>query len=511
LFNLVLYYKIGGQMPNFAKSLVRVLLPVSVILCANPLVVIAQSNQQLYTPTSVVTGQCAGQASKPGCVLPTLFGSNGLTLFNNPQFPHFAHFSGSAVTTLNQTLGSAIATQLVILPLISPSSGFTFKYDPDSDTYTPTSTSFGPVYAERAETIGRHKVAFGVDYQRFRFSNIDGVDLRNIPAVFAHIKNTGPGGVPEPYESDVISSANSISLNMDQTTVYGTVGLTNRIDISIALPIVSVRMNANSYDQIIRVSGNSIPLGPGININPHEFDANGAQSKIYSHGGSAAGAGDATFRVKGNVLQTDSWRAALGLDVRAPTGDAYSFTGSGAWGIKPFVAISKPSLAGMQRVSPHANVGYEWNGSSILAGNITGTTYGENSAGQATFATGPSVKSHLPGFLFYTFGADIGATRRLTFAFDYLGQLVFGAPRVFQTTFVTADLKGQFPDATGSLTLPDISGGKDNVGLNNGSAGIKYNIYGNLLLTANILFRLDNKGLRQDVTPLVGLSYAFGK
>jgi len=29
-------------------------------------------------------------------------------------------------------------------------------------------------------------------------------------------------------------------------------------------------------------------------------------------------------------------------------------------------------------------------------------------------------------------------------------------------------------------------------------------------LTADILFRLDNKGLRQNVTPLVALSYAFG-
>ena len=89
---------------------------------------------------------------------------------------------------------------------------------------------------------------------------------------------------------------------------------------------------------------------------------------------------------------------------------------------------------------------------------------------------------------------------------DYLGQALFDAPRVFRTVFPTQNV----PGGLGSQLLPTISGGKDNVALNSGAAGIKYNLFGNLLLTANILFRLDNKGLRQDVTPLVALSYTFG-
>ena len=60
------------------------------------------------------------------------------------------------------------------------------------------------------------------------------------------------------------------------------------------------------------------------------------------------------------------------------------------------------------------------------------------------------------------------------------------------------------------MTLPTISGGSDNLALNSGAAGLKYNLFGKLLLTADLLFRLDNKGLRQNVTPLVALSYAFG-
>ena len=52
---------------------------------------------------------------------------------------------------------------------------------------------------------------------------------------------------------------------------------------------------------------------------------------------------------------------------------------------------------------------------------------------------------------------------------------------------------------------------KITVGLNNGAAGIKYNLFGRLLVTGDILFRLDNKGLRQNVVPLVAVSYAFGR
>src|SRR5215470_17762888 len=58
---------------------------------------------QPLVPGTIVTGQCQGQGGAPGCVLPNLFGPTGLTVFPNPGFPHYAHFIGSAQTTLNQT------------------------------------------------------------------------------------------------------------------------------------------------------------------------------------------------------------------------------------------------------------------------------------------------------------------------------------------------------------------------------------------------------------------------
>ena len=81
------------------------------------------------------------------------------------------------------------------------------------------------------------------------------------------------------------------------------------------------------------------------------------------------------------------------------------------------------------------------------------------------------------------------------------------APRAFSSNVATQNI----PGGTGSLTLPTISGGSDTIGLNNGAVGLKYNLFGKLLIIGDVLFRLDNKGLRQNVTPLVALSYEFGQ
>jgi hypothetical protein len=477
-------------MPISSSGFVRIL---GVLLLSWGAALVCSAQGVPLVPGDIVTGECRGHESEPGCVLPSLFGPQGLTLKFDPNNPHFAHFIGSAQETLNQGVGTAIATQLAILPIISPTSGFTYRYDSAAGVFVRSTTSFGPIYTERAETIGRGKVSFGISYQRFRFGSLDGIDLRKIPAVFAHIPPSS--GTALPFYADVIQTSSSLNLNMDQTMLYGTVGITNRLDVSVAIPIVSVRFGADSVANITRVSGPA--SGANNTPNPHLFD-NGGFTNIYSQHGSASGIGDVTFRIKESVYQGENLRVAAALDIRAASGDARQFLGSGAVGIKPFLAIS-----GGKRLSPHLNLGYQWNGDSILAGNITGTTVSPETA---TIQKGPATSSRLPGQFFYSLGADYGVTKRLTLDFDYLGQVLINAPRVFRSTSTTLNI----PGGTGALTLPTVTAGKDTIGLNNGAVGFKYNFFNRLLFTGDLLFRMDNKGLRQNVTPLIALSYAFG-
>ena len=471
--------------------------------------------QSLLQQGTVVTGLCYGHESNPGCVLPNLFGSTGLTLaVPAGGFSHYAHFVGAAQTTLNTTLSTAIATQLAILPIISPASGFTFNYDASAGVYVRSTTSFGPVYSERAETIGRGKFSFGVSYQRFRFSTLDGINLHNIPAVFSHVPGTGPAGADEPYEADVIQTTNSLGLNMDQTLMFATVGVTDHLDLSVAVPISSVRFDAVSVANIDRVSGQYFTLSTTGQVfpNPHSF-AGGSLTNYYASTptGSAAGIGDVTFRAKQSVYRGPNVQVSAAVDVRTPTGNAREYLGSGAVGVKPFVIISAN-----HRFSPHLNLGYQWNGSSILAGNLTGSTIFEQNE-QVYITNGPATKSRLPGDLTYSLGADYGVSKLLTLSFDYLGQTLINAPRVLRDYAQTDNDSGVCNVVSGttycgmsSMTLPTISGTKDTITLSNFAVGLKYNLFHQLLLTADLLFRMDDKGLRQNVTPLIALSYAFG-
>ena len=68
--------------------------------------------------------------------------------------------------------------------------------------------------------------------------------------------------------------------------------------------------------------------------------------------------------MKNSFRRTPESGFALGLDVRLPTGDEMELTGTGTTGLQPFVIWS----ATVDRVSPHVNAGYQWNGASVLAG-----------------------------------------------------------------------------------------------------------------------------------------------
>jgi hypothetical protein len=96
-------------------------------------------------------------------------------------------------------------------------------------------------------------------------------------------------------------------------------------------------------------------------------------------------------------------------------------------------------------------------------------------------------------------GADVGVTKRLTLAFDFLGTYVIDSPRLVRQVFTAAS--GQ--------SFPQIGFVTESYSLASGAAGFKLNPFGRLLVDFNVLFKLDEAGLRDKVTPLFGIEYAF--
>jgi hypothetical protein len=181
----------------------------------------------------------------------------------------------------------------------------------------------------------------------------------------------------------------------------------------------------------------------------------------------------------------------LGVDVRTPTGDEKNFLGSGAVGVRPFGVFSYQA-----RISPHADLGYEVNGSSILAGDFVGTS---------------NTKGALPNRFVYILGADAAVTRRLTAAFDLYGQRLFSSPQLTRTQFTDkgACVNAACTQVNPGSAHPDVTGTTSDLDLEDASVGLKLRPFGKLVFSANALIKLNDHGLRARVVPLVGLGYSF--
>ena len=163
-----------------------------------------------------------------------------------------------------------------------------------------------------------------------------------------------------------MTTVNSIQATVGQFTTFVTVGVTDRFDLSLALPVLANDMTVVS-DATIQRLGTTDPL-------THFFrQATGevGTRRIFTAIRSASGVGDLIVRAKQTLLKGASNGVAVGLDVRLPTGDAMELLGTGTAGLGPFAVWS----ASFSKVSPHVNAGYQWNGSSVLAGDpATGTS-----------------------------------------------------------------------------------------------------------------------------------------
>lgn len=401
-----------------------------------------------------------------------LYGPDGLKLDSlatlPDEQPHTAHFNSDFQFDFSQ-FTSALVNQFVSVPLPSPSAGFTYEFDPSLGVFRRATRGFGPILADRADTIGAQRVSIGFSFQRFSFDAVEGLDLHKVPAVFTHDDAALLGG-----REDVVTTINAIDAAVSQFTAFATVGVTDRLDVSVAIPVVSNSLSVVSTATVRRVGT--------TNQLTHFFrqaDGEVGDVRVFSASGSATGIGDVMVRMKQTVRKHANSALAVGVDLRIPSGDEMELLGSGTPGVQPFAVWS----ATAQPLSAHVNLSYRWNGRSVLAGNT---------------ATGAS--ADFPDQVGYAVGADVTAGQRVTLAFDLLGRYTIGAERLRTATFQALD---------NTSTFPNVAFTKNSFNALSGAAGMKAMVSDNLLLSANVLFGLDDHGVRDRVTPLVGLEYGF--
>jgi hypothetical protein len=437
-------------------------------LVASVLVVLASVSPALAQPRPTPT---------LSDVFHDLFGPNGLVVDSEALLPdgstHSAHFNSAFQSNFTQ-FNVALASQLTSLPLPSPASGFTYRFDASTGTFIRSTQSFGPILTDRAETIGRGRFSFGYNYQFFSFDRLEGIDLSRVPSVFTHDDFQLGGG-----RRDVVSTINSIDASVGQWTGALTYGVSDRLDLSLAVPLVRTHLEVLSAATIVRV-GTGAAHSIHFFRDPDATDGLGSE-RTFEAGGTASGLGDLIVRAKAAVLRRANGGLSAGVDVRMPTGDELNLLGSGAPGVKPFFVYS----TSFRRLSPHVNLAYQWNGSSVLAGNPeTGT------------------KADVPDQVQWAAGADLGLNDKVSMTLDFLGRRAIDSPRVHLVDF----------DATGpagSQVLKDITFDRASFWASSAALGFKANVVNRLLIDFNLRFTMGTNGLTDRVTPLVGIEYSF--
>src|SRR5512140_1484699 len=200
----------------------------------------------------------------------------------------------------NRQLGSQISS----FPLGSSAGGFSWTFSPELGTFKRASESFGPTFAERALTVGKKRFNFGVTYQHASFNNIEGKSLGDKSI---KVYTTAALGTATIFIEDALA----LKVSSDTVGLFGTLGVTDRFDVSFAIPMVHVKMDATLTSAVgSTVQATATPMSGSVN-----------------RSGSATGLGDVVMRAKYNVLKAPGGGIAAAVDVRLGTGDEMNFLG----------------------------------------------------------------------------------------------------------------------------------------------------------------------------------------
>jgi hypothetical protein len=438
----------------------------------------------------------------------------------------------STITRVNSAVNSSIATALGVIPLASPASGVIFQTDPVTGVDLPATSTLGPVFTERAETIGKHKLYVGVTHEDLHFTSLNGRSLNGLQLLSANVASGVPNG-----STNLVSYPATFDVGMDvrlsQDVALITYGVTDHLDVSVGLPMVHAAVAARTYNGILydgtgfgNQSVNGVPncwcagtFNPKYLVNAA---TNFTEPVVGQSSLGKTGFGDLLLRVKGTVLNTKHAVVAAGADFRFATGDAENYLGTGTNSVKPFLAISlyTPPAHGIV-FAPHLNLGWQFSGKSVLGGELqpnTGLTATLTDGSTINYTGAPltSTKDYLPDVFSWALGSEVAFGRRNTVIVDILGNQigwVHGAPNLS-----TGSAQGFLPtDATSTaVTAPSetvsglVSGtGKTSFSQYSGAFGYKARLVGNLVFTFNALVRFDNNGLTARFAPLYGLGYSF--
>ena len=250
----------------------------------------------------------------------------------------FVRDEQAAIAT-RDTISKLLVLELATLPS-SSGGGFTYRFDPALGTVIRASDSFGPLFTERSLLAGQGRASFGMSFSSVIYDNIDGRSLRDGTLVSTASVFRGE---TTPFDIETVS----LRIRTDTVTFNGTVGVTDRFDVSAGIPFIRLNLEGQRVDNY-----------------------RGRELLQASGSGSTAGLGDVVLRARYNVYRAGASGMAVGTEVRLPTGDEKDLLGTGSVSFTPRFISSYED----DRVGIHGEVGYTFRGVSealTYAGAVT--------------------------------------------------------------------------------------------------------------------------------------------
>jgi hypothetical protein len=383
---------------------------------------------------------------------------------------HFIPAEAESNSALLEVFTSAISSNISNFPLSSTVSSETFRFV--DGIPTPTSNSFGPIFAERAQTLGRGRFDVGFSYSFIGFDRLRGVPLNDVDLKFVHENSDFPNcdvifdgdcslqGVPL-FEHDVIEIGLDLSIDAEIYAFNATFGVTDWLDVGVAVPVVSLAIEGRSEARI---------LSSQVDDPAHFFGGTPEEpvlSASTTSSGSTTGIGDVAARTKIGVLNGEQADVALLGEIRVPTGREEDFLGSGEVAARGSF-IGSATLGGF---GPHVNFGFIHRG-------------GEGVSDSFQLAA----------------GFDQRLSDWSTFVVDLLGDFKTGDSLSFPEPFTFDPPVVQTVDRANVPNLRD-----DTVDL---AIGMKVRSSGGLVLWSSALVALNDGGMRSDVIASFGLQFS---
>ncbi len=257
-------------------------------------------------------------------------------------------------------LSAALAAARSQAPIPSASGAFRFAWDPDLDTFVRDRQSLGSSLAERALTLGRGTITLGTSYSRIDFDTLEGDDLDHLrasqPALTPGFLAQLPASDQAVFSDDVLATELDLSFQYDLFFVTAAYGVTDTIDISMALSVNRAQMRARASASILDPDGDGAAVF-GSDQRGVQTDGTACVPFSCARDGfdvSAFGTGDIFLRGKWHFYDFAWADLATAAVLTIPTGNADDLLGFHDPTFTPWLIASRS----FGRLAPHLNLGY---------------------------------------------------------------------------------------------------------------------------------------------------------